>query len=279
MLHRRSIKRFILIGLALMGMAVSSAHAASFYIDFGDRAGLAAPNTYGAAAALMGEDTGTWNQVSSLVPVSLDNHKGESTDAVLTFKLVQPALDGFAGQATLDDEKLLKDYFYTRGNSDNWALSITGQDIIGTYDVYYYAPVPAAGNVVTGAFTINGDGEFTINPDGTYDNLTGQQVASLPGDGSNRTITWDPDPTVITTQGTNWDVLEDVSIGSLGLLLDFPSGNNITTLFHGLSGLQLVEKTSAPIDPLPPVPLPAAFWLFGTALVAMIGVGTRRKIT
>jgi hypothetical protein len=37
-------------------------------------------------------------------------------------------------------------------------------------------------------------------------------------------------------------------------------------------------SSGAAVDPIPAVPVPAAFWLFGTALIGFIGISRRRKI-
>ena len=78
MLHRRSFKRFILISLALMGMAVSSANAVSINIDFGKK--YPSLDTYGGASG----ETGPWNQISSFETADLVDTDGKSTKAALS---------------------------------------------------------------------------------------------------------------------------------------------------------------------------------------------------
>lgn len=244
MLHRRSLRRFILISLALMGMSVSSANAVSINIDFGNI--YPSPDAYGAASG----QTGHWNQISSFETTDLLDLKGVKTDVDLSLSGSKVNLTGNAGTPGNSNARLLNDFFFTSLNEADWSLKILNLDA-GKYDVYYYAP--PNGNVKTGAFSINGT-----------------DVANLPGVENKK------DP--VLEQGKNWDVLKgvslvkDVALGSLVLLLDFPAVNAIEpeTTHYGLSALQIVSVPS-------PIPVPTAVWLFGTALIGMIGFGRRRK--
>jgi hypothetical protein len=239
MLNCRSLKRFILISLAMMGMAVSSANATSLHIDFGNEG--AATSDYAAAA----DQKGYWNNInrSGTTPGLLDLD-GVSTEIDLLLS-GSNLLNGFSG-GTLETDiyKLLRDYFYTGGNTDDWSLTISGLDE-GKYDIYYYAP--NSGVVATGAFSINGS-----------------RVASLPG------VNTKP-PTL--EQGVSWDVLAGVSIGSAGLLMEFMTPTATPGAFFGLAGLQIVQVSAG----IPPIPVPAAVWLFGTSLIGMVGFVRRRK--
>ena len=248
MLCRRSINRFIFVSLALMGLSVSSAHAISLNIDFGDKG--AATSDYAAAA----DQKGYWNNInSSGTALDLLDLGGVRTkvDLLLSGSRI---LNGFSGGSVETDiDKLLRDYFFTGDDTDDWSLTISGLDE-GKYDIYYYAP--NSGVVATGAFSINGS-----------------RVASLPG------VNTKP-PTL--GQGVSWDVLKDVSIGSLGLLMKLPSPDKAEVkkltqpdIFYGLSALQIVQVSAG----TSPVPVPAAVWLFGTSLIGMVGFCRRRKAT
>ena len=251
MLYRRSINRFIFISLSLMGLSVSSANAVSVNIDFETLTPpVGAPSSgYGAAA----KQGGHWNTIFKLgITENLLDLDGASTeiDLVLTGTDLTFAFSG--GDTDTDIDKLLKDNFLTSGSGkDNWSLQISGLDE-GKYDIYYYAP--NQGNVETGTFSINGS-----------------SVASLPG------VNTKP-PTL--EQGVSWDVLKDVSIGSLGLLMELPPPDKAEVkkltqpdIFYGLAGLQIVQVSAG----ISPVPVPAAIWLFGTSLIGMVGFGRRRK--
>lgn len=239
MLCRRSINRFIFVSLALMGLSVSSAHAISLNIDFGDKG--AATSDYAAAA----DQKGYWNNInSSGTALDLLDLGGVRTkvDLLLSGSRI---LNGFSGGSVETDiDKLLRDYFFTGDDTDDWSLTISGLDE-GKYDIYYYAP--NSGVVATGAFSINGS-----------------RVASLPG------VNTKP-PTL--EQGVSWDVLAGVSIGSAGLLMEFMTPAVTPSTFFGLAGLQIVQVSAG----IPPIPIPAAVWLFGTALIGMVGFGRRRK--
>ena len=51
-----------------------------------------------------------------------------------------------------------------------------------------------------------------------------------------------------------------------------------TPLRNSFAGLQMDDINVSPSDVvLQPVPLPAAFWLFGSALTGMVGLGKRKK--
>ena len=249
MLYRRSINRFIFISLALMGLSVSSASAVSLNIDIGSiRASAGLSSAYGAAAG----QAGVWNQISTPGTTSgLLDLSGFSTRIDLSLTGSSIYLEGNRGGASNDVEYLLNDFFFADPSSD-WSMTLSNMDQ-GTYNIYYYAP--AATNVSTGAFSINGN-----------------SVTSLPGEnGASQLV-----------QGVSWGVLSNVSVGSLGLMTLLPAN---TSGFRGLAGLQIVSVSAAIFDPAPPplssvvspVPAPPAVWLFGTALIGMIGSGKRCK--
>ena len=62
---------------------------------------------------------------------------------------------------------------------------------------------------------------------------------------------------------------------SAGLIsgLRLTSNPGINQTYHSLSSL-----TSFTFDNVNPVPVPAAIWLFGTALIGLVGFGKRRKV-
>ena len=68
------------------------------------------------------------------------------------------------------------------------------------------------------------------------------------------------------SQGVSWDVLFGVAIDATETLTITRVG---TSGNAGLSGLQIVSASA--------VPVPAAIWLFGTALIGLVGFGKRRK--
>jgi hypothetical protein len=252
MLHRRSLKRFMLISVALMGMAVSSANAMSLNIDFGQQFRFPDSLNYGAAA----DQIGHWNQISNTGTTELLDLSGLSTksdvkpgiELSLTGTNVQFGAFDMPSADDGGDAYLLHDYFYAENLKPEWSIEISNLDI-GKYDIYYYAP--PNGNIATGAFSYNGNSD--------------PGAASLDGVFSR--------PSTLV-ENESWGVLKDVSIGESGLLLEFLPG--VESVFYGLSGLQLVQKSYG-IVPISPVPVPAAVWLFGTALIGMIGFGKRRK--
>lgn len=69
----------------------------------------------------------------------------------------------------------------------------------------------------------------------------------------------------LSNDGSNF-----VTVGDLGLALAF----NLT----GASAELVINYDTQPLPPsVSPVPLPAAFWLFGTALFGLVGFSKRRK--
>jgi hypothetical protein len=69
------------------------------------------------------------------------------------------------------------------------------------------------------------------------------------------------------------------TLGSLATAIDF-EGDIFGDITPGsTAGLSTFSLTFNLVEPPPPVPVPAAVWLFGTALIGLIGFSKRRKAT
>jgi len=83
-----------------------------------------------------------------------------------------------------------------------------------------------------------------------------------------------------STQGIDIDLygFDALDFFSFVRLTDDPNEGNTTGNTVGADIDALGAITSAPPVDIPAVPVPAAFWLFGTALVGFIGISRRRKV-
>jgi hypothetical protein len=71
------------------------------------------------------------------------------------------------------------------------------------------------------------------------------------------------------------------TLGSLATEMDFAGEivGDITPGSGSTAGLSTFSFTFNLVEPSPPVPVPAAVWLFGTALIGLVGFSKRRKAT
>ena len=95
---------------------------------------------------------------------------------------------------------------------------------------------------------------------------------------------WDDFETYVFTFDfgpTNLDVYVD-SVLELSIVGSFNDGRfgfyNFSLADVIYSGFTEEDGSFPPGDDIPAVPVPAAFWLFGTALIGFIGVSRRRKV-
>jgi hypothetical protein len=71
------------------------------------------------------------------------------------------------------------------------------------------------------------------------------------------------------------DVLDSInSLGSLEIVID----RNNSGDYYGFDYALLSDRKGDDGNPIGEVPVPAAIWLFGTALIGFIGVSRRRKV-
>jgi len=68
------------------------------------------------------------------------------------------------------------------------------------------------------------------------------------------------------------ELVTEISIQYLVFNDDF-TDERLAQLFHAIDDVMWNEASN-----IPPVPVPAAFWLFGTALIGFIGISRRRKV-
>ena len=85
-------------------------------------------------------------------------------------------------------------------------------------------------------------------------------------------------PNCSTTQCTEFDKTSSIEVMWQGL----GSASDATNLLNSITSMQLHLSDEAvglpPID-IPEVPVPAAFWLFGTALIGFIGMSRRTNLS
>jgi hypothetical protein len=80
-----------------------------------------------------------------------------------------------------------------------------------------------------------------------------------------------------TTSGSQ--TADSHTLGSLATMMDF-SGEILGDITPGSTArLSTFSLTFNLVEPPPPVPVPAAVWLFGTALIGLVGFSKRRKVT
>lgn len=216
--------------VALTGSSAQAYSFASFNIDFGSTALTTNNSTFGAAA----NQPGQWNNITNLgITSNLLDAFNASTSVSLNLIAYTPA--GFYGFPYDDLQRLVVDNFYSNSGS-NWTVTLSGLDN-GAYDVFYYGSFHY--DVATGAFSINGTNVGSI---------TGDNYTSL-------------------VQGTNWDVLNNVSVTNGTLILTSTS----TSGYRGLSGLQIVQTSSASAVPEP-------LTILGAVTAAGFGAGFKRKL-
>jgi hypothetical protein len=69
------------------------------------------------------------------------------------------------------------------------------------------------------------------------------------------------------------------TLGSLITAMDFEVDISGDVIPGSTAGLSTFSLTFNLVEPPPPVPVPAAVWLFGTALIGLVGFSKRRKAT
>lgn len=229
----RLIGRIGVLSAALFLAGATGASANSLYIDFDQpTGGPGVPlNTYSAAAPM----AGTWNGILGKDGVygSLVDISGAALPGV-TVDLggsmqIQPTANA-PGSLGIH-QALLGDYFDTSLPAPPaWLLQIIGI-ANGTYDVYVYAPSDPL--LPTSAWT------FANGP--PQQNLIGS---------TDGVLNLGLDYSIVQTTVTNNSLI--LSSGSVGGGMAGPSG---------LAGIQLLQ--------VPPIPIPAAFWLFVSALAGL----------
>jgi hypothetical protein len=131
--------------------------------------------------------------------------------------------------------------------------------------------------------------------DMSYSTQVESEYFQLNGIGVN--IGWDEVDTDLTdniTWATSAQYLVDEGICSLSLCLEFDMTSSLEVMWTGLTLTQAQDKVSditdlqlhlsdeatnlPPID-IPEVPVPAAIWLFGTALIGFIGISRRTNLS
>ena len=224
MLYLRSFNRFILIGLTLLGLSVSTAWAATV-------------QSFGAGTAVTAVDyraefeveLGSYNPYSEDgLSFSNANNKLEIVEFMGTSHL------GFAG---VDDSSIV----YGGNMITPLAISTQGGGELSGLEF----------NIGTG-FAANHTGGYWE----TYRDLV------LVGSGGFNVLDWEEEITFYDSSG--FDTLLIAMINTSTLPTAF-TNNNFIAIDH------LVART------LSPVPVPAAGWLFGTALIGLVGFGKHRK--
>jgi hypothetical protein len=90
------------------------------------------------------------------------------------------------------------------------------------------------------------------------------------------------DPTILTSNASNWysngPTNAITGLNTTATLYDVAAVSNVSTTLATNSSLGNVELTSAGLIFLTsaPVPLPAAFWLLGSGLLGLFGIGRRK---
>jgi len=196
--------------------------------------GSANPTTNNTTFGAAANQAGQWNNI---IPTETTSDLRDTSNATtsVSLTLTSNAIGSSNGTASTDLQRLVNDSF-THNNCFNWNVTLSNLSN-GIYNVFYYGP--SNRNVTTGAFTINGTA-----------------VASITGD-----------DTTSFVQGINYDVLNNVSVSNGTLTLASTS----TTGLRGLSGLQLVQTSSASAVPEP-------LTILGAVTAAGFGAGFKRKL-
>lgn len=224
MLLLRSFYRFILLGLALLGLSVSSVHAAIVSAD----------------DAVFGVDSVTIDD-AGLEWLDLTKSTNRSYNTVL-------------GQ------------FGAGGEFEGWRYATTTE----VRALYISAGAPAS--------FVNGP-QGTTNETWIAHLLDLWGITTNPGDPLATPPTppglFHPGSNAITGTGFNNKITAGLAIDAFpSTTIDFAS-TEVETVNRDLRRANL-GSALVRADPLPAVPVPAAVWLFGTALIGLIGFGKRK---
>ena len=245
MLYLRSINRFILIGLALLGLSVSS-EAAVVNVDLH----LANSETIGSGFDLrLGVEVG--NNLDGLNDTGL-----EARFIFSNLSLAQGGTDPASASSSGWNAKIKEIYFET-GLSDDLIsphVDDTNGDIAGLD--YRTSPISPP------------------SPPGIIPSWAGNHYTFDEQGGSSNTGVVD---------GQSWSAIFDLAVGAaftdtagLVALLGNDQVNSRIAIHVG----DCDGSNSCVVDTWTPspVPVPAAVWLFGTALIGFIGFSRRTKV-
>ena len=145
-------------------------------------------------------------------------------------------------------------------------------------------------NVFFPTFDDSGNGTQTITPEDPLNLLIQSRNSWILGFGHNATIAGDGTVSFPNNSlySTGMYLNDDGTIGVAGIKIgvDVANLNLITTLYGPDYGISSLNADSAYGNlgvfmvrsdrGLPPVPIPAAIWLFGTGLIALLGIARRK---
>jgi hypothetical protein len=167
------------------------------------------------------------------------------------------------------------------GRTADEVAATDGAQYTDTYSTTHqqYSPADQTGNLATFSFTGLGngwtEGSMWFDMADFQASTFGAVATTYNGIAQN----WAFNDGFPSTQIHFFDLGQDVldSINSLGVL-DVVIDRNASADFYGFDYALLSDRRGDIGNPIGEVPVPAAIWLFGTALIGFIGVSRRRKV-
>ena len=129
----------------------------------------------------------------------------------------------------------------------------------------------------------NKDGGHCDNDKGGYDDGVNPQIDPIAG-----VLDWETSLDYLLANEAGCDKSDCVTATSLNTTMSIEialyglTRSDAETARDGITALRLHMSDEArglpPVD-IPPIPVPAAFWLFGTALIGFIGISRRTNLS
>jgi hypothetical protein len=208
---------------------------------------------------------------------------GQAHSALLAFtdRTAWQAAAGGSGDLSENFNSVAQDIFY--GPAPVTQGFLTLEVVNGTYDSSWR--IDAQPDAFTSIPNVDGTTFATVlglDYSSFGDTLMSfQDVNALGFDYSGGTYS-NTNTRLTTSRGDTVDVPQQTT-GTFFLGLLYTGGENFSSLLWGPDGCNNcyvgmgIDNLEA-FTSLNPVPVPAAFWLFGTALIGLIGFGKRRKV-